>query len=81
MGVFFCHFVMQICSDVNQWWNNWSILMPVLVLAATPMIIFQLFIRRHIVAGLTAVSLRGWRRDNRIRPITAQVACSDPWNR
>ena len=34
-------------------------MMPVLVLAVTPMIIFYLFMQRHIVAGLTKGSLRG----------------------
>ena len=33
-------------------------MMPVLVLAVTPTIIFCLFMQRHIVAGLTAGSLR-----------------------
>ena len=34
-------------------------MMPVLVLAVTPMIIFYLFMQRHIVADLTTGSLRG----------------------
>ncbi len=34
-------------------------MMPVLVLAVSPVIVFYIFMQRHIVAGLTAGSLRG----------------------
>ncbi len=51
--------IMQVYNGVGLWWTDWSIMMPVLVLAVTPMIIFYLFMQRHIVAGLAAGSLRG----------------------
>lgn len=51
--------IMQVYNGVGLWWNDWSIMMPVLVLAVTPMIIFYLFMQRHIVAGLATGSLRG----------------------
>ena len=51
--------IMQVYNGVGLWFTDWSIMMPVLVLAVTPMIIFYLFMQRHIIAGLTTGSLRG----------------------
>ena len=51
--------IMQVYNGVGLWWTDWSIMMPVLVLAVSPMIVFYIFMQRHIVAGLTAGSLRG----------------------
>ena len=46
-------------DGVGLCWTDWSIMMPVPVLSVTPMIIFYLFMQRHIVAGLAPGSLRG----------------------
>lgn len=51
--------IMQVYNGVGLYFIDWSIMMPVLVLAVTPMIIFYIVMQRHIVAGLTAGSLRG----------------------
>ena len=51
--------IMQVYNGVGLYFTDWSIMMPVLVLAVTPMIIFYIVMQRHIVAGLTAGSLRG----------------------
>lgn len=51
--------IMQVYNGVGLYFIDWSIMMPVLVLAVTPMIIFHIVMQRHIVAGLTAGSLRG----------------------
>ena len=50
---------MQVYNGVGQYYTDWSIMMPVLVLAMLPMVIFYLFMQRHIVAGLTTGSLKG----------------------
>ena len=51
--------IMQVYNGVGLYYTDWSIMMPVLVLAVSPMIIFYIFMQRHIVAGLSAGSLRG----------------------
>ena len=50
---------MQVYNGVGQYFTDWSIMMPVLVLAMLPMVIFYLFMQRHIVGGLTTGSLKG----------------------
>jgi raffinose/stachyose/melibiose transport system permease protein len=50
---------MQVYNGVGQYYTDWSIMMPVLVLAILPMVIFYLFMQRHIVGGLTTGSLKG----------------------
>jgi raffinose/stachyose/melibiose transport system permease protein len=50
---------MQVYNGVGQYFTDWSIMMPMLVLAMLPMVIFYLFMQRHIVSGLTAGSLKG----------------------
>jgi len=51
--------IMQVYNGVGLYFTDWSIMIPVLVLAVTPMIIFYIVMQRHIVAGLTSGSLRG----------------------
>ncbi len=51
--------IMQVYNGVSLYYTDWSIMMPVLVLAVSPVIVFYIFMQRHIVAGLTAGSLRG----------------------
>ncbi len=50
---------MQVYNGVGQYYTDWSIMMPILVLAILPMVVFYLFMQRHIVAGLTTGSLKG----------------------
>lgn len=50
---------MQVYNGVGQYYTDWSIMMPVLVIAILPMVIFYLFMQRHIVGGLTTGSLKG----------------------
>lgn len=51
--------IMQVYNGIGQYMNDWSIMMPVLVLALAPMVIFYLFMQRYIIGGLTAGSLKG----------------------
>ncbi len=50
---------MQVYNGVGQYYTDWSIMMPILVIAILPMVIFYLFMQRHIVGGLTTGSLKG----------------------
>lgn len=50
---------LQVYNGVGQYFTDWSIMMPILVLAMLPMVIFYLFMQRHIIGGLTAGSLKG----------------------
>lgn len=51
--------IMQVYNGVGQYMNDWSIMMPVLVLALAPMVIFYLFMQKYIIGGLTAGAIRG----------------------
>ena len=50
---------MQVYNGVGQYFTDWSIMMPVLVLALLPMVIFYLFMQRYIIGGLTSGALKG----------------------
>lgn len=50
---------MQVYNGVGQYFTDWSIMMPVLVLSILPIVIFYLFLQRYIISGLTAGSLKG----------------------
>ena len=50
---------LQVYNGVGQYFTDWSIMMPVLVIALLPMVIFYLFMQRHIIGGLAAGSLKG----------------------
>jgi raffinose/stachyose/melibiose transport system permease protein len=50
---------LQVYNGVGQYFTDWSIMMPVLVIALLPMVIFYLFMQRHIIGGLTTGSLKG----------------------
>lgn len=45
--------IMQVYNGVGQYINDWSIMMPVLVLALLPMVIFYLVLQKQIIGGLT----------------------------
>lgn len=50
---------LQVYNGVGQYFTDWSIMMPILVLAILPIAIFYLFMQRHIIGGLLAGSLKG----------------------
>ena len=50
---------MQAYNGVSQYFTDWSIMMPMLVLAMLSMVGFYLFMRRHMVGGLAIGSLKG----------------------
>jgi raffinose/stachyose/melibiose transport system permease protein len=51
--------IMQVYNGVCQFSNDWSIMMPALVLALLPMVIFYLIMQKHIIGGLTVGSVKG----------------------
>jgi raffinose/stachyose/melibiose transport system permease protein len=51
--------IMQVYNGVGQFSNDWSIMMPALVLALLPMVIFYLIMQKHIIGGLTVGSVKG----------------------
>jgi raffinose/stachyose/melibiose transport system permease protein len=50
---------MQVYNGVGQYENDWSIMIPVLVITTLPMVVFFLLMQRRIIGGLTAGSLKG----------------------
>lgn len=50
---------LQVYNGVGQYFTDWSLMMPILVLAILPIAIFYLFMQRHIIGGLLAGSLKG----------------------
>ena len=51
--------IMQVYNGVGQFSNDWSIMMPALVLALLPMVIFYLVMQKHIIGGLTSGAVKG----------------------
>ena len=50
---------MQVYNGVGQYENDWSIMIPMLVITTLPMVIFFLLMQRRIIGGLTSGSLKG----------------------
>jgi raffinose/stachyose/melibiose transport system permease protein len=50
---------LQVYNGIGQYFTDWSIMMPVLVLAILPIAIFYLVMQRHIIGGLLTGSLKG----------------------
>lgn len=50
--------IMQVYNGVGQYINDWSIMMPVLVLALLPMVIFYLVLQKQIIGGLTIGAIK-----------------------
>jgi len=50
---------LQVYNGVGQYFTDWTIMMPVLVIALLPMVIFYLIMQRHIIGGLASGSLKG----------------------
>lgn len=51
--------IMQVYIGVGQYMNDWSLMMPVLVLSLAPMVIFYLVMQKRIIAGLTSGAIKG----------------------
>lgn len=51
--------IMQVYNGMGQFQNDWSLMMPVLVISLLPMVIFYLAMQRNIIAGLTSGALKG----------------------
>lgn len=51
--------VMQVYNGIGMFSNDWSLMMPALVIALLPMVIFYLFMQKNIVAGVAAGSVKG----------------------
>ncbi len=50
--------IMQVYNGVGQYYNDWSVMMPVLVIALLPMVIFYLILQNQIIGGLTMGSMK-----------------------
>ncbi len=50
--------IMQVYNGVGQYFNDWSVMMPVLVIALLPMVIFYLLLQKQIVGGLTMGAMK-----------------------
>jgi raffinose/stachyose/melibiose transport system permease protein len=50
--------IMQVYNGVGMYINDWSIMMPVLVLALLPMVIFYLAMQDQIIGGLTLGAIK-----------------------
>lgn len=51
--------VMQVYNGIGMFSNDWSLMMPALVIALLPMVIFYLIMQKNIVAGVAAGSVKG----------------------
>jgi len=50
--------VMQIYNGVGQYSNDWSIMLPILVLVQLPMVIFYILMQKQIISGVTQGSVK-----------------------
>ena len=51
--------VMQVYKGVGQFSNDWSMMLSTMVLVLIPVVIFYLFMQKHIVAGITSGAVKG----------------------
>lgn len=51
--------IMQVYNGLGLYMNDWSIMMPSLVIALLPMVIFYLLMQKKIVDGLSVGALKG----------------------
>lgn len=51
--------IMQVYNGIGLYTNDWSIMMPALVLALLPMVIFYLLMQKNIFGGLISGALKG----------------------
>lgn len=51
--------VMQVYNGIGTYSTDWSLMMPALVIALLPMVIFYLIMQKNIVAGVAAGSVKG----------------------
>ena len=50
---------MQVYNGMGQFENDWSIMIPMLIITALPIVIFFLVMQKRIIGGLVAGSLKG----------------------
>lgn len=51
--------VMQVYNGIGMFSNDWSLMMPALVIALFPMVVFYLLMQKRIVEGVAAGSVKG----------------------
>jgi raffinose/stachyose/melibiose transport system permease protein len=51
--------IMQVYNGIGLYMNDWSLMMPVLVLALAPMVVFYLLMQKRIIGGLTSGAIKG----------------------
>lgn len=50
---------MQVYNGVGQFQNDWTIMMPMLILTTLPIVVFFLIMQKRIIGGLATGSLKG----------------------
>ncbi len=51
--------IMQVFNGMGTFSNDWSMMMPALVLALLPMVVFYLFMQKQIVEGVASGAVKG----------------------
>jgi len=51
--------IMQVFNGMGAFSNDWSMMMPALVLALLPMVVFYLFMQKQIVEGVASGAVKG----------------------
>lgn len=51
--------VLEIFKGVGEFSNDWSLMLSIMVIVLIPVIIFYIFMQKHIIAGLTSGALKG----------------------
>lgn len=51
--------VLEIFKGVGEFSNDWSLMLSIMVIVLIPVVVFYLFMQRHIISGLTSGALKG----------------------
>lgn len=51
--------IMEVYKGVGQFANNWTVMLCTMVIVLVPIVIFYLFMQKHIIAGITSGAVKG----------------------
>lgn len=51
--------IMEVYKGVGQFANNWTVMLCTMVIVLIPIVIFYLFMQKHIIAGITSGAVKG----------------------
>ena len=51
--------VLEIFKGVGEFANDWSLMLSIMVIVLIPVVVFYVFMQKHIIAGLTSGALKG----------------------